>query len=122
MPPLPVKSSGVLFERGARKLGLHPFPAPMAINSVLYKNRSPCVQCGLCGGFGCEVAAKSSSVWTVIPEAEATGNCEIRSDSYVFRIGVNDAGRATGLELTDRDAVIGATGGWFIGGALGMRF
>ena len=24
MPPLPVKSSGVLFERGARKLGLHP--------------------------------------------------------------------------------------------------
>jgi choline dehydrogenase-like flavoprotein len=31
MPPLPVKSSGVLLERGARKLGLHPFPAPMAI-------------------------------------------------------------------------------------------
>lgn len=25
MPPLPVKSSGVLLERGARKLGLHPF-------------------------------------------------------------------------------------------------
>ncbi len=24
MPPLPVKSSGVLLERGARKLGLHP--------------------------------------------------------------------------------------------------
>ena len=36
MPPLPVKSSGVLFERGARKLGLHPFPAPLAINSVHY--------------------------------------------------------------------------------------
>ena len=105
MPPLPVKSSGVLFERGARKLGLHPFPAPMAINSVLYKNRSPCVQCGLCGGFGCEVAAKSSSVWTVIPEAEATGNCEIRSDSYVFRIGVNDAGRATGVHYYDADRV-----------------
>ena len=33
MPPLPVKSSGVLLERGARKLGLHPFPAPMAIAS-----------------------------------------------------------------------------------------
>ena len=68
MPPLPVKSSGVLFERGAKKLGLHPFPAPMAINSVLYKDRPPCTQCGLCGGFACEVKAKSSSVWTVIPE------------------------------------------------------
>lgn len=31
MPPLPTKSSGVLFERAARKLGWHPFPAPMAI-------------------------------------------------------------------------------------------
>lgn len=101
MPPLPVKSSGVLFERGARKLGLHPFPAPMAINSVFYRNRPACVQCGLCGGFGCEVQAKSSSVWTVIPEAEATGRCEVRSESYVFRIGMNDKGRATGVHYFD---------------------
>jgi len=39
LPPLPVKSSGVLFERGARKLGLHPFPAPMAILSQPYRGR-----------------------------------------------------------------------------------
>ncbi len=103
MPPLPVKSSGVLFERGARKLGLHPFPAPMAINSVMYKNRPACVQCGLCGGFACEVEAKSSSVWTVIPEAEATGRCEVRPNSYVFRIGMNKAGRATGVHYFDGD-------------------
>jgi hypothetical protein len=31
-------------------------------------------------------------------------------------------GRATGLELVDRGSIIGATGGWFVGGALGMRF
>ena len=103
MPPLPVKSSGVLFERGARKLGLHPYPSPMAIASVPYKERPPCAQCGLCGGFGCEVRAKSSSVWTVIPEAEATGRCEIRSESYVYRIGMNKAGRATGVHYFDRD-------------------
>lgn len=102
MPPLPVKASGVLFERGARKLGLHPYPSPMAINSVAYRNRPPCVQCGLCGGFACEVEAKSSSVWTVIPEAEATGRCEVRSESYVFRIGMNPAGRATGVHYFDR--------------------
>jgi choline dehydrogenase-like flavoprotein len=101
MPPLPVKSSGVLFERGGRKLGLHPFPAPMAINSIFYKDRPPCVQCGLCGGFACEVMAKSSSVWTVIPEAEATGKCEVRANSYVFRIGMNPAGRATGVHYYD---------------------
>lgn len=103
MPPLPVKSSGVLFERGARKLGLHPYPAPMAINSETYRGRPACAQCGLCGGFACEVQAKSSSVWTVIPEAEATGRCEVRSDSYVFRIGMNTSGRATGVHYFDRD-------------------
>ncbi|MFC3097479.1 GMC family oxidoreductase [Alteraurantiacibacter palmitatis] len=105
MPPLPVKSSGVLFERGARALGLHPFPAPMAINSMVYRGRPACTQCGLCGGFGCEVRAKSSSVWTVIPEAEATGNCEVRAESYVFRIGMNSAGRTTGVHYFDRDRV-----------------
>ncbi len=103
MPPMPVKSSGVLFERGGRKLGLHPYPAPMAINSVLYKGRPPCAQCGLCGGYGCEVRAKSSSVWTVIPEAEATGLCEVRSESYVFRIGMDRNRRATGVYYYDRD-------------------
>jgi len=73
MPPLPVKSSGVLFERGARKLGLHPFPAPMAIVSRLYRGRPACAHCGFCIGFGCEVMAKSSTLYTMIPEAEATG-------------------------------------------------
>jgi choline dehydrogenase-like flavoprotein len=105
MPPLPIKSSGVLFERGARKLGLHPFPSPMAINSVMYKGRPACIQCGLCGGFACEVKSKSSSVWTVIPEAEASGNCEVRPNSYVFRIGMNGAGRATGVHYFDGDKV-----------------
>ncbi len=104
MPPLPVKSSGVLFEKGGRKLGLHPYPSPMAITSVPYKGRPPCAQCGLCGGFGCEVRAKSSSVWTVIPEAEATGKTEIRSESYVFRIGMDSrTNRATGVYYYDRD-------------------
>ncbi|MEO5706321.1 MAG: GMC family oxidoreductase [Alteraurantiacibacter sp.] len=101
MPHLPIKSSGVLFERGARALGLHPFPSPMAINSTVYRGRPACVQCGLCGGFACEVKAKNSSVWTVIPEAEATGNCEVRPNSYVFQIGMNDAGRATGVHYFD---------------------
>jgi choline dehydrogenase-like flavoprotein len=102
MPPLPVKSSGVLLERGARKLGLHPFPAPMAIASRPYRGRPACVNCGFCLGYGCEVMAKSSSLFTMIPEAEATGRCEIRAESYVFRVNVDKRGRATGLTYYDR--------------------
>jgi choline dehydrogenase-like flavoprotein len=101
MPPLPVKSSGVLFERGARKLGLHPFPAPLAINSVNYRGRPACIHCGFCMGFGCEVQAKASSLYTMIPEAEATGHCEVRALSYVFRIDMDKGGRATGVSYFD---------------------
>ena len=103
MPPLPVKSSGVLLERGARKLGLHPFPAPMAINSQQYRGRPACVHCGFCHGFACEVVAKASTLTTVIPEAEATGRCEVRPDSYVARIEMNKQGRTTGVAYFDRN-------------------
>ena len=103
MPPARVKSSGVLFERGARKLGLHPVPAPLVINTVTYNGRPACVHCGFCHGFGCEVMAKASTAWTVIPQAEATGHCEIRAESYVSRIETDKHGRVTGVAYFDRD-------------------
>ena len=103
MPPMPVKSSGVLFERGARKLGLHPFPAPLVINSQPYRGRPACVHCGFCHGFACEVMAKASTLTTMIPEAEATGRCELRSASYVTRIDTDSKGRAAGVAYFDGD-------------------
>ena len=101
LPPLPVKSSGVIFERAARKLGLHPFPAPLAILSQPYRGRSACLHCGFCEGFGCEVRAKSSTLATVIPLAERTGNCEIRAGCYVRKIEIDKAGRAAGAIYLD---------------------
>ena len=103
LPPMPVKSSGVLFERGARKLGWHPFPAPLAVLSQPYRGRGACQHCGWCQGYGCEYGAKSSALASVIREAEATGRCEIRSSCYVRKIEVNAAGRATGVIYFDRD-------------------
>jgi choline dehydrogenase-like flavoprotein len=103
LPPLPVKSSGVLLERGAKKLGWHAQPAPMAILSKPYRGRSGCFHCGFCELFGCEVKAKSSSLASVIPMAEATGRCEIRPESYARRIQVDAAGRATGVTYFDRE-------------------
>ncbi len=103
MPPMPVKSSGVLLERGARRLGLHPFPTPLAIASVPYRGRPACVHCGFCMGFGCEVRAKSSTLYTMIPEAEATGRCELRTGSYVFRLATSPNGRITGVHYFDRN-------------------
>jgi choline dehydrogenase-like flavoprotein len=101
LPPMPVKSSGVLFERGARKLGLHPFPAPLAILSQPYRGRNACLHCGFCEGFGCEVGAKSSTLASVIPMAVKTGRCEIRANCYVRQIEVDKAGRVTGAVYFD---------------------
>ncbi len=103
LPPLPVKSSGVLFERGARALGLHPQPAPMAILSQAWRGRAPCQNCGYCLAFGCEHQAKSSTLVTMIPQAEATGRCEVRPDSYVRRIDTDARGRATGVTYFDAE-------------------
>lgn len=103
MPPHPPKSTGVLLERGARKLGYKPFPAPMAIASKPFDGRSQCVQCGFCESFGCEVRAKSSSLVTVIPKAVATGRCEIRPNSYARKIETDAKGRATGVKYFDTD-------------------
>lgn len=93
MPPLPVKSSGALLAQGARKLGLHAQPAPMAILSRQYDGRPACMHCGYCIGYGCEFNAKSSTLATVIPKAIASGKCEIRPNSAVFRLVTGADGR-----------------------------
>src|SRR5690348_15367565 len=105
MPPLPVKSGGVIFERAARKLGWHPFPAPMAILSQPRPGRSACVQCGFCESFGCEVGAKSSTLATVIRMAEKTGLCEIRPNCYVHHIETSANGRVIGAAYFDEKRV-----------------
>ena len=101
LPPMPVKSSGVLFEQATKKLGLHPFPAPVAILSQPYRGRGACVHCGFCEAFGCEIRAKSSTKVSVIPVAEKTGRCEIRPDSYVRKVETDARGRATGAIYFD---------------------
>jgi choline dehydrogenase-like flavoprotein len=105
VPPLPVTSAGVLLEKGARKLGLHPQPAPMAILSQPHNNRPACMHCGFCMGYGCEANAKSSTLATMIPQAEATGRCEIRPLSTVFRIETNADGRVSEVAYLDAAGV-----------------
>ena len=101
VPPLPVTSAGVLLEKGARKLGWHPQPAPMAILSQPHNNRPACMHCGFCMGYGCEANAKSSTLAAMIPLAEATGRCEIRPLSTVFRIETNAKGRVSEVAYLD---------------------
>ena len=96
-----MKSSGVIFERAAWKMGWHPFPSPMAILSQPYRSRAACIYCGRCLSFGCEVGAKSSSLASMVPLAQQSGRCEIRTESYAFRVETDRHGRATGVIYFD---------------------
>lgn len=101
LAPLPIKSTGVLAERAAKAMGWTAFPAPMAILSEPYQGRMACTQCGFCETFGCEMGAKSSTLVAMIPQAEQTGRCEIRPNSYVRKVEVDPAGRVTGVKYFD---------------------
>ena len=67
VPPFPIKSSGVLMEKGARAMGYSVQPEPHAILSQPFNGRPGCINCGYCMGFGCEVNAKSSTLAAMIP-------------------------------------------------------
>src|SRR5258708_9903429 len=75
----------------------------MTYVSQPYRGRPACAHCGFCIGCGCEVMAKSSTLYTMIPEAEATGRCEIRPHSYVFRVATDSRARTTGVHYFDRN-------------------
>ena len=103
LPPLNATGPGVLLEVGAKKLGWSSKAASMAILSREYKGRQPCHNCGFCLAFPCEWGAKSGANWTMVPEAVASGKCELRPNSYVRKIETDDAGRVTAVVYFDKD-------------------
>lgn len=100
-PPHPPKVSSESVVRGAKALGYHPFPTPMAINSKPYRGRPQCMYGGACQQFGCPIHAKSTSFSVLIPKAMATGKLDLRSDAMVFEIPVSDDGRVRGARYLD---------------------
>jgi choline dehydrogenase-like flavoprotein len=103
MPPLDLTGPGVLLEVAAKKLGIRALPAPMAIASRPYRGREACHNCGFCWNFPCEWGAKSGTNFTMVPDAIASGRCELRTECKVRMVETDDAGRVTGVVYFDRD-------------------
>jgi choline dehydrogenase-like flavoprotein len=103
MPPgFPGKAETVL-AAGARALGLHPHPMPIAVNSMAYRGRPACANCGFCF-VGCPINAKGSTAVTVIRDALLTGNLTILDQACATRVEVEPSGqRARGVTYIDRD-------------------
>jgi len=97
MPPLAENGIAKQIDEACAKLGYHPFPTPRAIVSQSYRGRQPCMFCSLCASYGCEIGAKSSTLASLIPAAEATGLCEVRPECMATEIPVDASGRVTGV-------------------------
>jgi choline dehydrogenase-like flavoprotein len=103
MPPLPPNREYEILQPAAQRLGLHPFDIPMLRNSVPYNGRPPCLRCRWCVGFACEVNAKCGTQNTVIPQALATGHCQLRTECVAQQVITDARGRVTGVAYFDRD-------------------
>jgi gluconate 2-dehydrogenase alpha chain len=85
----------------AEALGLHPYAAPTAANSVPYDGRPACNNCGFCAFFGCPIHAKGDPV-ALLMRAMASGNAELLSETFVSRLRTNGR-RATGVDVIGPD-------------------
>jgi choline dehydrogenase-like flavoprotein len=94
--PQPIGGNGMTLQLGCTRLGIEVKVGPVAIANGRFGNRPHCIYRGFCLQ-GCKVNAKASPLITHVPDALAHGG-EVRADSMVARIGVDDrTGRVTGV-------------------------
>lgn len=103
--PLRDNATDLTFRQGALELGLQPFHVPTAITTVPYLSpygvsRPPCTYCTFCTGHGCWNASKSSSLESLLPAAEATGNFELRPNAHVIRLN-REGDRIVSVDYVD---------------------
>ena len=109
MPPGPQMRASTAVAAGAAAVGLHPFPFPMAANSVSgYNGQHACNNCGFCSSFGCPVVARPSAL-VPLRQALRTGRVELKPETMVTKVNLS-GGRAKSVAwvtMTDQGPVTG---------------
>ena len=100
-PPHPARASSSRVAAGAQRLGYHPFPTPVAINSQPYGGRPRCLYGGNCAGYGCPVHAKATTLSVCIPKALATRRLDLRPNAVAHEITLGKDGRAKSVRFVD---------------------
>jgi choline dehydrogenase-like flavoprotein len=100
MPPQPVFAQGEIIARGFAKLGERVAPLPMAINSVAYDGRPPCIQDGWCDA-GCPTGALANPIAVYGPAMRKAG-VQLINDATVTRVLTDATGRrVAGVDYVD---------------------
>ena len=84
----------------AGKLGLRPFPLPLAINYSSPGGRNSCLACTTCDTFACAIEAKNDLATCVLPDLMEKG-LELKANTVVTRL-VTDGKRAIAVECFDK--------------------
>jgi choline dehydrogenase-like flavoprotein len=101
LAPLPEDPIASRIDLAAQRLGMHAFPTPRAILSAPRGSRSSCKQCALCANYACAYGAKSSMDVSLLPDAVATGRCEIRTGCMATELELAADGRVSGVVYRD---------------------
>src|SRR5580693_8333464 len=111
MPPGPQMRASLAVAAGATAAGMHPFPFPMAANSVSgFNGQHACNDCGFCSGFGCPVVARPAAL-IPLRRALRTGQVRLVPQTMVTKVLLTGSGateRATGvqtIQMTERGPV-----------------
>jgi choline dehydrogenase-like flavoprotein len=103
IPRLPESNNFKVMAAGARNIGYKAFDTyNMAINSEARDGRAACLQTGFCSS-GCFINAKWTTLFTHIPQAEATQFYDLRPECMVTQVLTDERGKATGVRYVDKD-------------------
>ena len=80
-------------DSASKRLGYHPIPTPRAILPQNALGRNACSYSNYCGSYGCSTDAKGSARAALLNPAIKTGNCEIISNSIVYKLDSDDTGK-----------------------------
>jgi len=101
-PPFDYSYAAGILKKSFDKMGIKLWYRPTGRISRPFDGRPACIKCGQCSS-GCMINAKSSTMVTYIPKAEATGKAEIRPECAVTEIKVDSQGRARSVVYFDRN-------------------
>ena len=79
---------------------LHPHAYPGMQASRPYDGRPPCVDCGLCSGFGCSINAKGVPAVVTVRKALLSGRCQLRYNAQVVKLELTGS-TVTGVTYVD---------------------
>jgi choline dehydrogenase-like flavoprotein len=101
LKPPPPRVYEIFLSRAFASMGIKVAAIRAAILTQPHNGRPACVYATDCMR-GCSIRANFQSTTVLIPPASGTGRLTIQTDALVYKVNVDKADRATGVEYIDR--------------------